>query len=153
VWVVVLQSGVAGSVQSALVLQPPAGSHVPLVLHAPERHTMVPSLVVQGPSPLAYPHSLSFVSHTALAHTSAPAAAVHVPFNVGLVCAGSVATAVPFASFGVQVCVLSAHQSAATQSASTLHPPAGSHVPLVLHAAERHTVVPLATVHGPSPLA
>jgi hypothetical protein len=39
--------------QSPATLHPPMGSHVPFVLHAPERHT-IPALVeVHGPSPLA----------------------------------------------------------------------------------------------------
>ena len=89
-------------------------------------------------------------------HTSAPAGPVHTPFSVGLVCPGSVGIRVPFASFGVHVCVLSMHQLPPTQSASTLQPPRGSHLPFVLHAPERHTTPPLPelpAVHGPSPFA
>jgi hypothetical protein len=39
--------------QSASTSQPPAGSHTPLVLQVPERHTVPPFPVVQGPSPFA----------------------------------------------------------------------------------------------------
>jgi hypothetical protein len=152
-WVVWLQLGVIGLVQSASTLHAPAGAQAPLALHIPERHTVAPLATVQGPSPLAYPHLLSAVSHTPLVHTSVPAATVHVPLSVGLACGGSLGTAVAFGSFAVHVCVLSAHHWPAEQSASTLQPPAGSHVPFVLHAPERHTVPPLAIVHGPSPLA
>jgi hypothetical protein len=48
-----LQSGVAGFMQSALMLQPPMGSHVPFVLHVAERHTVPALPALQGPSPLA----------------------------------------------------------------------------------------------------
>jgi hypothetical protein len=39
--------------QSASTAQPPAGSHVPLELQAPERHTVAPLAAVQGPPPFA----------------------------------------------------------------------------------------------------
>jgi hypothetical protein len=45
------------------------------------------------------------------------------------------------------------HQFPPVQSPSTLHPPEGMHVKFVLHAPERQTMPPLATVHGPSPTA
>jgi hypothetical protein len=93
------------------------------------------------------------VSHTALTHTRVPAATVHVPFRGGSVCVGSLGMAVPFASFGVQVCTFSLHQSPPVQSASTLQPPEGSHSPFLLQTPDRHTVPAVAGVHGPSPLA
>jgi hypothetical protein len=96
---------------------------------------------------------LSFVSQTPLVQTRVPAAAVHTPFRVGFVWAVSVGTAVPFVSCGVHMCAVSLHQLPAVQSASTLHPPVASQVPLLLHAPERHTTVPFAIVQGPSPLA
>jgi hypothetical protein len=96
---------------------------------------------------------LSVVSHTPLVQTSVLAAVVHVPSNVGLVCGGSFGIAVPFASCGVHVWVLSSHQLPPEQSASTSHPPAGSHVPFVLQVPERHTTGPVGPVHGPSPTA
>ena len=76
-----------------------------------------------------------------------------MPFSVGFACGVSVGMGELFASFGVQVAVLSSHQLPAVQSASVKQPPLGSHTPLVLHAPERHTVAPLAAVQGPSPLA
>ena len=160
VWVVGSQTGVAGFVQSGFVLQPPAGSHVPLSLHAPERHTIVPpSDSEHGPSPLAYPHLLSFGSHTPLWQTSAPAAAVHVPFSVGFVCGGSLGIAVPFGSCALHVLTLMSHHMSVAQSASVLQPVGGSQVPFTLHMPERHTTPPLPApaseggVHGPSPVA
>src|SRR3977135_3654060 len=93
------------------------------------------------------------MSQTPLTHTSAPAAGVHMPPSVGFVCGASVGTAVPFMSFGVHMCAISLHQLPPAQSASTLQPPAGSQRPLALHAPERHTTGPLATVQGPSPTA
>jgi hypothetical protein len=142
------------ALQSASTAQPVVEMQTPPVgLQSPERQTVAPFVAVQGPSPLAYPHSLSFVSHTPLVHTRVPAAAVHVPSSVGLVCAPSTGTAVPLASCPVQMCVVSSHQLPAVQSASTLQPPLGSHVPLVLHAPERQTVAPVTAVQGPSPLA
>jgi hypothetical protein len=53
VCVIELQWGLDGLVQSASTLQPPDGSHVPSVLHAPERHTLPPLVIEQGPSPFA----------------------------------------------------------------------------------------------------
>jgi hypothetical protein len=38
--------------QSALTRQPPEGSHSPLTLHAPERHTTSALELVHGPSSL-----------------------------------------------------------------------------------------------------
>jgi hypothetical protein len=71
------------AVQSASTLQPPAGAHSRLVLHAPERHTVAPSWASQGPSPVAKPQALSRKSQTPLAHAALPARAVHVPSSVG----------------------------------------------------------------------
>jgi hypothetical protein len=148
------QTGFVGSVQSLSLLQPPAGSHVPLAPHAPERHTAAPpSPGVQGPSPLAYPHSLSFTSHTPLWHTSVAAGAVHVPVSVGLSCAASVGIGKPLANRDWHACMLSSHHSPVAQSASALQPPAASHVPDLLHTPDWQTVGPVATVQGPSPLA
>ena len=65
----------------------------------------------------------------------------------------SVGTETPLASWGVHVWVLSSHQLPPKQSASTLQPPSASHLPLALHAVERHTTPPLAAVQGPSPSA
>ena len=93
------------------------------------------------------------MSQTPLVQTSAPAATVHTPFSVGLEWAVSVGTAAPFASWGAQTCAVSLHQLPAAQSASTSQPPIGSQTPLVLHAPERQTVPPVASVHGPSPVA
>lgn len=90
--------------QSASTLHPPEGSQVRFVLQAPERQSVGPSAIVHGPSPLAYPHLLSFVSQTPLAHAAAPAAAVHVPSSVG-VCPVTVGTGWPFATFGTHVSV------------------------------------------------
>jgi hypothetical protein len=126
---------------------------VPLVAQMLERHTVAPLVPSQGPSPFAKPQSLSFVSHTVLVQTSAPAAIVHVPSSVGLECAPSVGRGWPLATVGAQRCVVSLHHVPVAQSASTLHPPAGSHVPFVLHMPERHTTPPFATVQGPSPFA
>jgi hypothetical protein len=53
VQVVVLSSHQSPLMQSASASQPPMGSHTPLVLQAPERHTVVPFDAVHGPSPLA----------------------------------------------------------------------------------------------------
>ena len=113
--------------QSESTAQPPAGMQtLPLALHAPLRHTVGPVATVHGPSPSAKPHSLSFVSHTPAAQTSVPAAAVHVAFSVGFVCGGSFGMFCPFASLGVQTCVVSSHQLPPVRSASTSQPPAGS---------------------------
>ena len=68
-------------------------------------------------------------------------------------CAASVGTATPFATFAVHWWAVSLHQSPPVQSASTLQPPAGSQSPFALHAPDRHTTAPLAAVQGPSPLA
>jgi hypothetical protein len=141
------------ALQSASTLQPPAFTQVPPTLHAPERHTVPPVPIVHGPSPLAYPHLLSLVSQTPLLQTSVPAAAVHVPSSVGFACGGSVGITVPLESCGVHACVLSSHQLPPVQSASTLHPLGGAHVPFMLHVPERHTTPPFVAVHGPSPLA
>jgi hypothetical protein len=140
-------------VQSPSTLQPPAGSQVPFTLHAPDRHTVPPFAAVQVPSPLAMPHRLSVGSQTPLAQTSVAAAAVQAPFSVGLVWGGSFGRDAPFASLGVQACVLSAHQLPPVQSPSTLQPPMGSQVPFTLQAPDRHTVPPVAAVQGPSPIA
>ena len=78
---------------------------------------------------------------------------VHMPFSVGFVCGPSVGTPPPFAIFGVQVCTLSSHQLPPEQSVSTLQLPAASQVPFELHAPERQTTPPFATVQGPSPFA
>ena len=72
--------------------------------------------------------------------------------SVGVVCGGSLGIVTPLGSLAVQVWVLSVHQLPPVQSASTLQPPRGSQSPLVLHAVERQTVGPVATVQGPSPL-
>jgi hypothetical protein len=99
---------------------------------------------------------LSVVSHTALVQTRDAAPTVQVAFSTGFMCGGSLGMSVPLGSFAVHVCDVSSHQSPPAQSASTLHPPAGSHLPLVLHTPERHTVPPLPVgpeVQGPSPLA
>jgi hypothetical protein len=97
---------------------------------------------------------LSCASQTALTQTRAPAAIVHVPFRVGLVCAESVATATPFTSFGEQVCEVSLHQSPMeAQSASTLHPLGAPQTPLIVQTPERQTVPPVAIVQVPSPFA
>jgi hypothetical protein len=96
---------------------------------------------------------LSPVSQTPLVQTRAPAAVVHIPFSVGFECAPSVGTAPPLAIFAVHAWELSLHQLPLVQSASTLQPPGATHVPLVLHAPDRHTVAPLVAVQGPSPFA
>ncbi len=93
------------------------------------------------------------MSQTPLTQVSAPAPAVHVPLSVGAVCGGSLGTGAPFASFGVQVWVLSWHQLPPAQSASTSQPPSGSQTPLTLHAVERQTTGPVGPVQGPSPVA
>jgi hypothetical protein len=125
----------------------------PLVAHTMDRHTLAPSAPVQGPSPFAYPHSLSFVSQTPLLQTSVPAAAVQTPFSVGFVCAVSVGMPTPFASWGVHSWAVSLHQLPEGQSESTLQPPVPWHTPPEPHMPERQTVVPSDAVHGPSPLA
>ena len=109
--------------QSASARQPPAGLHRPFTLHAPERQTAAPVCAVQGPSPFAKPQRLSFASQTPLWQTRAAAAAVHVPFKVGFVWAGSVGNAEPFTSCGVQMCVVSLHQFPAGQLLSTVQAP------------------------------
>jgi hypothetical protein len=95
---------------------------------------------------------LSPAEQTLLTQTRLAASDVHVPSSVGLVCGTSVGSAVPFVSSGVQAWLLSRHQLPVEQSASTLQPPAGSHVPFVLHAPERHTAPAVAVVHGPVPM-
>jgi hypothetical protein len=132
-------------------LQAPAASQVPLALQTPERQTVAPVELVQGPSPFAYPHALPLSSQTPLWHTRAPAAAEQVPFSVGFVCGPSVGIAVPFASVAVQVCIDSSHHCSAAQSASTSQLPAAMHVPFALQTPERQTVAPVELVHGPSP--
>jgi hypothetical protein len=101
-----LQAGVAPE-QFASVVQPPAVPHVPFGEHTPERHTMPPFAGEQGPSPSAKPQRLSIGSQTPLWQTSAPAAAVHVPFSVGLVCSGSIGMGVPFGRSGVHASLVS----------------------------------------------
>jgi hypothetical protein len=63
---------------------------------------------------------LSFVSQTPLTQTSAPAAAVHVPFSVGFMWAPSVGMGVPFARSGVHECAVSLHHLPAPHSASVV---------------------------------
>jgi hypothetical protein len=68
------------ALQSLSFVQPdPPVPHTPLGSHDPERHTLGPSPVVQGPSPLASPHFMSLVSQTAERHTLLPFAAVQGP--------------------------------------------------------------------------
>jgi hypothetical protein len=95
----------------------------------------------------------SVASHAPLVQTSAAAAALHLPSNVGLACAASVGIAVPFESCGVHVCTDALHQLPPVQSASTLQPPAGWHLPFELQAPERQTVAAFVASHGPSPSA
>ena len=140
--------------QSASTLHPPVGSHVPAVLHVPPRRQTVPEVsVVQGPSPVAKPHLLSVVSHTALTHAAIPAGAVQVPVSGGA-CPATVGTLWPFATFGTHMDEGVLQYSLVAQSASTLHPPEGMHTPAVgLHVPDWQRVAPLATVQGPSPSA
>jgi hypothetical protein len=49
--------------------------------------------------------------------------------------------------------MLSRHHVPIAQSASTLHPPIGSQVPLALQLDDRHTVEAVTLVHGPVPAA
>jgi hypothetical protein len=139
--------------QSASTLQPPAGWQTPAMLHEPERQTVPPVRIVHGPSPLAKPQRLSAGSQTPLEHVRVPACSVHVPLRVGFVWGGSFATGCPLGAFGVQTCDVSLHQVPAKQSPSTLQPPAGLQVPLVLQEADWQTMPPLAIVQGPSPFA
>ena len=118
-----------------------------------ERQTVAPSVAVHGPSPFAKPHSLSLVSQTPLVHTSIPAAALHVPSSVGLLCGASDGNALALGSVGRQAFMLTSHHLPMGQSASTLQPPMGSQKPLLLQTVERQTVPPVAPVHGPSPTA
>ncbi len=148
-----LQTGVspehcASSVQSTHV-----PSEAPLVAQRPERHTLAASAAVHGPTPVAKPHSSSFVSHTPLTQTKAAAASVQVPSSFGLVWGSSVGSGVPFASRGKQAAIATLHHLPAAQSASTLQPSAGWQRPLALQVAERHTTAPLSAVHGPWPVA
>jgi hypothetical protein len=54
----------------------------------------------------------------------------------------------------MQAWAVSLHQLPVEQSASTLQPPVGSHVPATLQAAPgRQTVPEVSVVHGPSPVA
>jgi hypothetical protein len=142
-------------VQSPSTLQPPAGSQCEFVLHAPDWQTTLPvAAATHGPSPLARPHSLFVVSHTPLEQTSVAAAAVHLPFKVGVIWVPSIGIGVLFGSFAVQVFVASSHHLPIEQSASTLQPPAGSQSMFVLHAPDWQTVLPVAAAtHGPSPSA
>jgi hypothetical protein len=57
------------------------------------------SFVVHGPWPLAYPHVLSAVSQTLELQTTAPAAAVQVPFSGGFECGGSFGIGEPSGSY------------------------------------------------------
>jgi hypothetical protein len=95
---------------------------------------------------------LSLVSQTPLVQVSVAAAAVQVPSSVGFAWAPSLGTGVPLATVGRHMCIVSLHQVPAAQSASTLQPPEGSHVPLTLHIPERQTLL-VAGVQGPSPFA
>lgn len=52
VLVAVSQTGVA-PLHCAFVVHPPAATHVPFGPHVPERQTVLPLPVVQGPSPFA----------------------------------------------------------------------------------------------------
>jgi hypothetical protein len=54
--------------QSPSARHPPTGSHAPVTEQNSERHTVIPSPVVQGPSPGAYPHFPS-LSQTPLMQT------------------------------------------------------------------------------------
>jgi hypothetical protein len=121
----------------------------PLVAQRPERHTLAPSAAVHGPTPVAKPHSSSFVSHTPLTHTKVAAASLQLPSSVGLVCGASVGSGVPFASRGKQAPIATLHHLPAAQSPSTLQPSPGWQRPFVLQLAERQTTAPLAAVHGP----
>jgi hypothetical protein len=139
--------------QSPLTKQPPAGSQTPEALQAPDRQTTPPLLELQAPSPFAYPHSLSLVSQTPEAQTRAAAEAVQAPVSVGLLCCGSVGSAVPFGSLAVQVSMASSHQCPAVQSPSTRQAPGlgGKQLPLTLQTPLLQTVAPLLGVQGPSP--
>jgi hypothetical protein len=127
-------------------------THTPAVPHVPDWHNEAPASAVQGPSPLAYPHSLLLGSQTPLMHTTAPAATVHIPLRVG-VCPATVGTPWPLASLGTHADIavlqywvdghwLSRVQAAATQTEAVM-----------LHMPDWHTVAPFIGVHGPSPLA
>jgi hypothetical protein len=127
--------------------------HVPSVLQSPERQTVVPFAAVHGPSPFAYPHSLSFVSHTALVQTSIPAPALQVPSTVGFMCGGSFGIACPFESVGLQNPADSSHHVPETHWLSIVHATVGVQVPLASQSPERQTTEPFSPVHGPSPFA
>jgi hypothetical protein len=126
--------------------------HTPAELHTPDWQSIAPLPVVHPVCPFARPHSL-LVPHTPLAHTSVPAPTLHLPFSVGLACAESVGIGDPFESLAVHMLLDSSHQLPVGQSASTLQPPAGSHLPAVLHAPDWQSVGPLATVHPDCPFA
>jgi hypothetical protein len=96
---------------------------------------------------------LSAASQTPLAQVSAAAAGVHVPLSAGPVCGGSTGSAVPLGSRAVQTRVVSLHHEPLAQSTSTRQPPGGTHDPLALQLAERHTTPAVAAVHGPSAFA
>jgi hypothetical protein len=72
------------AVQSASAMHVPAALQSIVAEHEPERHTVPWFIVVQGPSPSAYPQSSSLVSQTALTQTAVPAAAEHFPVNAGM---------------------------------------------------------------------
>ena len=138
------------AVQSVSTAQP----QMPVVVHTPERHAA--GFPVQELSPLASPHALSLGSQIPVTQTMAPAPAVHTPSRCdpGMVpVVGSVGMAVPLASFAMHRWAPSLHHCAAVQSGSTLQPFIGSHLPLVLHVAERHSVGFPVPLQGPSPTA
>ena len=122
----------------------------PSLLQVFERQTIAPLSVSHGPSPSAYPHSLSFVSHTRLMHVSLAASDVQLPSSVGLLCAGSLGTGWPFSSVGLHAWFCMLHHVNGPQSESMLQPASGMQVPSLLHAPERQTTPWFCFVQGPS---
>lgn len=85
--------------------------------------------MVHCPSPGAYPHALSTVSHTSDAQTAAAAAVEQVPVSAGEWWL-TVGMPTPFAMRGTQVNDSVLHHCVATvQSESAPHPPAGTQIP------------------------
>jgi hypothetical protein len=79
---------------------------VPQVLplsHADERQTVLPLIVVHGPSPSRSPHLLSATSQVPLVQTREAADEVQVPLRVGAECGGSFGIGPPLKIFGEHV--------------------------------------------------
>jgi hypothetical protein len=127
-----------------LVPPPVVVPHLPFVPQTFVTHwfAAVQLVDVFGPA-----HVFVVVLHSPETHVAEAFAALHAPLW-----SPSFGIATPFARSAVHVSALRLQCCAAGQSASTLQPPEGMHVPEVAeHAPDWHTVDAVPVVHGPVP--